>query len=401
MNCDEYAELPPAQIWARELDAGRYHCSVSTMYRILREKGQSGERRRQATHPARTVPELVTTGPSQVFTWDITKAAGPVKGVWYHAYVIIDIFSRYIVGHTVEAAESAERAEELIRETIARNGIVPETVHADRGTSMTSKKVSQLLIDLGVTRSHSRPKVSNDNPYSEAQFKTTKYMSTIPNGSIRWPMPASGSRRSSRTTTTSTGIRASAGTHPPPCTSAPPRKSETSEPSPSPRHTPATPNASAAAPGHPGYPSRHGSTTRPSAASPHHKPHSVTTVSLDLKSSAAPANKVYVACSWEMSTRTQRWRNCMAKASRLICSGSRGAKERASPWCLIPPKPATSAVQVPASEAICRPSRVICAQGWPGPSSRLRRGSRMPGAAGRPRRPSQPDCRRTARSPGQ
>lgn len=173
MNSSEYAELPPAQIWARELDAGRYHCSVSTMYRILREKGQSGERRRQATHPAKAVPELLATAPSQVFTWDITKAAGPAKGIWYHAYVIIDIFSRYIVGHTVEAAESAERAEELIRETIARNHIVPETVHADRGTSMTSKKVSQLLIDLGVTRSHSRPKVSNDNPYSEAQFKTT------------------------------------------------------------------------------------------------------------------------------------------------------------------------------------------------------------------------------------
>ncbi len=180
MNSPEYAELPPAQIWARELDTGRYHCSVSTMYRILRERGQAGERRRQATHPARTVPELVADGPSQVFTWDITKAAGPRKGIWYHAYLIIDIFSRYIVGHTVESAESAERAEELIRETIARNGIVPQTVHADRGTSMTSKKVSQLLIDLGVTRSHSRPKVSNDNPYSEAQFKTTKYMSDYP-----------------------------------------------------------------------------------------------------------------------------------------------------------------------------------------------------------------------------
>ncbi|MEV6498936.1 DDE-type integrase/transposase/recombinase [Streptomyces prunicolor] len=180
MNCDEYAELAPAQIWAAELDAGRYHCSVSTMYRILRDKGQSGERRRQAAHPARAVPELVATAPSQVFTWDITKAAGPARGIWYHAYVIIGIFSRYIVGHTVEAAESAQRAEELIRETIVRNQIVPETVHADRNTSMTSKKVSPLLVDLGVTRSHSRPKVSNDNPYSEAQFKTTKYMSDYP-----------------------------------------------------------------------------------------------------------------------------------------------------------------------------------------------------------------------------
>ncbi|MFE3327864.1 DDE-type integrase/transposase/recombinase [Streptomyces sp. NPDC059176] len=120
------------------------------------------------------MPELVATAPSQVFTWDIIKAAGPATGTWYHTYVIIDIFSRYVVGQTVERAESTVRAQELIRETIARKGIVPETVHADRGTSMTSKKVSQLLIDPGVTRSHSRPKTSNHNPYSEVHFKTTK-----------------------------------------------------------------------------------------------------------------------------------------------------------------------------------------------------------------------------------
>jgi len=180
MNTARYAELPPAQIWARELDEGRHHCSIRTMYRILEAAGQSGERRRQALHPARKVPELVATGPSQVFTWDITKLPGPAKGIWYHAYVIIDIFSRYIVGHTVELAETAERAQELIRETIERNGIIPETVHADRGTSMTSKKVSQLLLDLGITRSHSRPKVSNDNPYSESQFRTTKYAADYP-----------------------------------------------------------------------------------------------------------------------------------------------------------------------------------------------------------------------------
>ncbi|MFJ6464960.1 transposase [Streptomyces sp. NPDC091387] len=180
MNSDEYAELAPAQIWAREPDAGRYHCSVSTMYRILREQGQSGERRRQATHPARAVPALVATGPSQVFTGDIAKAAGPAKGTWYHAYVIIDIFSRYVVGHTVERAGSAVRAEELIRETIIHNDIVPQTVHADRGTSTTSKKVSQPLIDPGVAWSHSGPRVSNDTPYSEAQFKTAKYVSDHP-----------------------------------------------------------------------------------------------------------------------------------------------------------------------------------------------------------------------------
>src|SRR5690242_2762871 len=180
MNTGEYAELPPAQIYARELDEGRYHCSERTMYRILAEAGQGGERRRQAVHPAKTVPELVADGPSQVFTWDITKLAGPEKGVWYCAYVIIDIFSRYVVGWTVERAESAERAEELIRETITRNGIVPEHVHADRGTAMTSKKVSQMLIDLGVSRSHSRPGVSNDNPYSESHFKTVKYAPDYP-----------------------------------------------------------------------------------------------------------------------------------------------------------------------------------------------------------------------------
>ena len=150
------------------------------MYRILEAAGQGGERRRQATHPPKTVPQLVATAPCQVLTWDITKLRGPNKGEWYQLYVIIDIYSRYICGWTVERSESAERAEELIRETIERNGIVPETVHADRGTAMTSKKVSQLLLDLGVTRSHSRPKVSNDNPFSEANFKTIKYCGELP-----------------------------------------------------------------------------------------------------------------------------------------------------------------------------------------------------------------------------
>nr|WP_279591849.1 IS3 family transposase [Streptomyces sp. 846.5] len=180
LNRPQYADLAPAQVWARELDEGRYHCSERTMYRILEAAGQSGERRRLASHPAKTVPQLRATAPCQVLTWDITKVQGPNKGEWYHAYVIIDIYSRYICGWTVERAESADRAEELIRETIERNGIVPETVHADRGTAMTSKKVSQLLIDLGVTRSHSRPKVSNDNPFSESNFKTMKYMSDFP-----------------------------------------------------------------------------------------------------------------------------------------------------------------------------------------------------------------------------
>jgi transposase InsO family protein len=180
LNRPQYADLPPAQIWARELDEGRYHCSISTMYRILRAAGQSGERRRQATHPAKVKPELLATGPSQVWSWDITRLRGPGRSEWYHLYVIIDIYSRYVVGWTVERREDAARARELIEETITRNGVVPHTVHADRGTSMTSKTVSQLLIDLGVTRSHSRPKVSNDNPFSEAQFKTIKYCGDYP-----------------------------------------------------------------------------------------------------------------------------------------------------------------------------------------------------------------------------
>jgi transposase InsO family protein len=180
LNRPEYAELPPAQVWARELDAGNYWCSPSTMYRILRQAGQSGERRRQATHPAKVKPELVADGPSQVWSWDITKLRGPAKGDWYHLYVLIDIYSRYVVGWTVAAREDSLLAEELIRTAIQTNGVVPHTVHADRGTSMTSKPVAQLLTDLGVTRSHSRPKTSNDNPYSEAHFKTIKYSGDFP-----------------------------------------------------------------------------------------------------------------------------------------------------------------------------------------------------------------------------
>ncbi len=180
MNTGDYIDLPPAQIWARELDEGRYHCSISTMYRILREHGQTGERRRVATHPARTVPELRASGPGQVFTWDITRLKGPRKGQWYHAYVIIDIYSRYVAAHTVERAESGTRAAELITDLAATHGVPPAVLHADRGAAMTSKELTQLLLDLGIQRSHSRPKNSNDNPYSEAHFKTIKYAPDYP-----------------------------------------------------------------------------------------------------------------------------------------------------------------------------------------------------------------------------
>jgi putative transposase len=182
INTAANADLSIAQIWARELDAGNYLCSMSSMYRIAGEAGQSRERRRQATHPAKVKPELLADGPSQVWTWDITKLRGPDRGLYYDLYVIIDIFSRYVVGWTVAASESGELAKDLITDALTRHQIPPRTltIHADRGTSMTSKPVSQLLIDLGVTRSHGRPHVSNDNPYSEANFKTLKYCPAFP-----------------------------------------------------------------------------------------------------------------------------------------------------------------------------------------------------------------------------
>ncbi|WP_246445289.1 IS3 family transposase [Saccharothrix violaceirubra] len=175
-----YRDLAIPQVWARELDEGRYWCSISTMYRIARAQGQVRERRRIATHPPRTRPELSARGPGEVWSWDITALKGPVKGVWYKCYVVLDIFSRYVTGWLVAAAEDAVLAKDFLAEAIARNGTEPHTIHADRGGAMVSKPVSELLTDLGVLRSHSRPRTSNDNPYSEAQFKTLKYMPDFP-----------------------------------------------------------------------------------------------------------------------------------------------------------------------------------------------------------------------------
>ena len=174
-----FVDKSPAQLWARLLDDGIYLCSQSTMYRILREAGESKERRRQATHPAKVKPELVAHAPGEIYSWDITKLRGPHRGTWYDLYVMLDIFSRYVVGWRVEATETAELATEFIDEVIRTHG-KPKAVHADRGSSMTSKSVAQLLVDLDVARSHSRPHVSNDNPYSEAAFKTLKYCPAFP-----------------------------------------------------------------------------------------------------------------------------------------------------------------------------------------------------------------------------
>jgi putative transposase len=179
LNSPQFVDRTPVQIYAVLLDEGRYLCSVATMYRLLREHAQVKDRRRLARHPARVRPELIATGPGQVFSWDITKLRGPVKGVYYDAYVMIDIYSRYIVGVCVHVTETAVLAEEMMQSVFAVHG-TPRVVHADRGTSMTSKTVAGLLTDLGVTRSHSRPRVSNDNPFSEAWFKTLKYAPVFP-----------------------------------------------------------------------------------------------------------------------------------------------------------------------------------------------------------------------------
>lgn len=179
LTSDRFVDKSVAQTWATLLDEGTYLCSMSTMHRILRANHAAGERRSQATHPARVVPELVATRPGQVWSWDITKLRGPQRGQYFDLYVILDIFSRYVVGWTVAAREDSIIATELMQSAMAVHG-VPDVIHADRGTSMTSKPVAQLLVDLGVTKSHSRAHVSNDNPYSESAFKTLKYCPAFP-----------------------------------------------------------------------------------------------------------------------------------------------------------------------------------------------------------------------------
>ncbi len=182
LRSERFCDLAPAQVWATLLDEDRYLCSISTMYRTLRATGEVRERRSQAAHPPRARPELMATKPNEVWSWDITKLRGPVKGVWFDLYVIIDIFSRYVVDWLVAPGESAELAESFIARAVAGQNVKKGTltIHADRGTSMTSKPVAELLADLGIGRTHSRPHVSNDNPFSEAAFKTLKYCPAFP-----------------------------------------------------------------------------------------------------------------------------------------------------------------------------------------------------------------------------
>jgi len=188
LESDEFVDEAPATVYAKLLDQGIYLGSVSTMYRILGEYGEVRERRRQATHPALKKPELIATRPNEIWSWDITKLHGPEKWTYYYLYVIIDIFSRYAVGWMMARAERAQLSKALIAETIAKQGVGRDrlTLHSDRGSPMIAKPVAHLLADLGVTKSHSRPHVSNDNPYSESQFRTFKYRPEFPDrfGSI-------------------------------------------------------------------------------------------------------------------------------------------------------------------------------------------------------------------------
>lgn len=179
---DRFADLAPAAVYATLLDEQRYLCSERTMYRVLAAHDELRERRAQRVHPHYAAPELLATKPNQLWSWDITKLKGPTTWSYFHLYVIIDVFSRYVVGWMVATRESSTLAERLIAETCERHGILPDqlTIHADRGSSMRSKLVAQLLADLGVTKTHSRPHVSNDNPFSEAAFKTLKYRPDFP-----------------------------------------------------------------------------------------------------------------------------------------------------------------------------------------------------------------------------
>jgi len=182
LHSDEYIDSAPHQIYARLLDKGIYLCSISTMYRLLHEHDEVRERRNQHCHREYWKPELLAEAPNQVWSWDITKLKGPAKWTYYYLYVILDIFSRYCVGWMAAYRESAQLAEKLIADSCLKQGIEKGqlTIHADRGSSMKSKSVALLLSDLGVLKTHSRPHVSNDNPYSEAQFKTLKYCPAFP-----------------------------------------------------------------------------------------------------------------------------------------------------------------------------------------------------------------------------
>lgn len=182
LHSERFVDCAPETVYATLLDEDKYLCSPRTMYRILDDNKEVRERRNQLRHPNYAKPELIATAPNEVWTWDITKLRGPAKWTYFYLYVVLDIFSRYVVGWMIAHAERAALAKRLIDETCAKEAVEPGTltVHADRGSSMTSKPVAYLLADLGVTKTHSRPYTSNDNPFSESQFKTLKYRPNFP-----------------------------------------------------------------------------------------------------------------------------------------------------------------------------------------------------------------------------
>ncbi len=182
LHGERFVDQAPAQIYATLLDEGVYHCSARTMYRVLARHDEVHERRRQLTRPAPVKPELLATAPNEVWSWDITKLLGPAKWTYFYLYVVLDIFSRYVVGWLVAERESGYLARRLLAESATKQEIEPGqlTVHSDLGSSMTSKTVAQLLADLSITKTHTRPYTSNDNPFSEALFKTAKYRPEFP-----------------------------------------------------------------------------------------------------------------------------------------------------------------------------------------------------------------------------
>jgi hypothetical protein len=182
LNSPRFQDCSPAAINATLLDEGQYLCSTRTMYRVLEVDGATRERRDQLTHPKYQKPELLASAPNQLWSWDITKLRGPAKWTYFYLYVILDVFSRYVVGWMVAPRESAELAKKLIEESCEKQNIQPSqlTLHADRGSAMRSKPVALLLADLSVTKTHSRPYTSNDNPYSESHFRTMKHTPRVP-----------------------------------------------------------------------------------------------------------------------------------------------------------------------------------------------------------------------------
>jgi putative transposase len=189
LNSEPFADLAPTQVYNQLLDAGQYLCSIRSMYRILGDNSLVRERRNVLRHPHYKCPELLATGPNQVWSWDITKLLGPVKWSYFHLYVMLDIYSRYVVGWLIADSEKASLAKRLIAETCEKQNVQPGqlTIHADRGASMMAKTTAQLLADLSIVDSHSRPRVSNDNPFSESHFKTLKYRPDFPDRFTSYP----------------------------------------------------------------------------------------------------------------------------------------------------------------------------------------------------------------------